>query len=148
MLTEYQGQVFNVEEMGDYVRLWKYYPAVGFDEKETYRGIKYYEKTISRSHVSPFFSIMFYGVIEERRYVVSNLNGNQVDVFCDDAIYAREHGFVELDRGVWLGRKPLDSFSGFVMVRQEEDTCERTIKYISCENFAIAWKNYVSEVKL
>ena len=44
MLTEYKKEICNVEEFRVYARIWKYLPVIGFEEKESHRGIKYYEK--------------------------------------------------------------------------------------------------------
>ena len=146
MLAEYKEEICNVEEVGEYARLWKYFPILDFNEKETRRGIKYYEKKVLLTEISSLFSVSFFCTIENRKFFIRNFWNNKVDIICDNAKYANEHNFVEVERGVWTERKSVDELDNFCMVRKDKGSDERTSINLTREEFIEAWKKYVSEV--
>ena len=148
MLTEYQGQVFNVRKTGEDVYLWKYSYTAGFDEKQTRRGTRYYEKKLNISEISSMFSVNFFGMIANRKYTVNRFENNLADIICDDAEYAKEQNYYEIERGVWIGRKSINDFDSFLMVKKDEISGSKENIEIEKCNFESTWKKYVTEVNV
>lgn len=148
MLAEYQGKIFNVEEMGEEVCLWKYSYVSGFEEKKTRRGTRYFEKRVSKELISPLFSVVFYGVTAKRKYVIQSVSDNMVDFICDDVEYAKANGFFEVERGICLGRKSINEFDEFFMLKKEEDSGKKQTILMDASEVVNAWNKYVTEVTI
>ena len=149
MLAVYKNQVFNAENIGgNKLNIWKYVAVEGFERKVTNSGQVYYESIIERSAVESCFSVKFLAEMDKRIFGISDINKDLIDIICDDYEYAMENGFVELERGVWINRKPLYSFSNFQMVKSIQDSSEKIIENISMEELTGMWNKYVSEVSI
>lgn len=140
MLTEYKGQIFNAEIRGDQVNIWKYVPVAGFQRMITNRERIYYEKIVPLEDVKEFFNVTFLAFADERRFVITSLNGDNLNVLCDDREYAEAHGFTEIERGVWISKRTLDEFEKFQLVKSVENCNEKTVLNISKERLAELWK--------
>ncbi len=148
MLTEYNGQIFNAEINGQKVSLWKYVPVNGFQKVTTGRGITYYEKTIAIEEIKEFFSVSFLAFFKNRRFVITSLNGNNLNVLCDDREYAEAHGFTEMEQGVWASRWSIGKFDSFQLIKSIENRNDRTVLNISKEQITDLWQRYVKEVNV
>ena len=148
MLTEYNGNIYNAEINGDLVNIWKYVPVHEFEKKRTRRGVTYYEKNVKTDEVSPFFSVLFKVYHDGKTFVINSLEKDYLDLLCDDEIYAKSHGFVEIERGVWETRLPIEMFSEIIMLKKFEGSNENEIKNIPAVDFEKTWNRYVKDVNI
>lgn len=145
MLAEYRGNVFNAEEKGDVVIIWRYVPTEGFERHATRRGTVYYERTITAEEAGELFDVTFMALMNGRKFVIRRVYGGKIDIICDDCRYAEENGFAETEHGVWSRQFPADAFSGFVLVKCIENSRQKDVRKLNTEEFAECWKRYVEE---
>lgn len=148
MLTEYNNDIFNAEIHGDMVNIWKYIPVAGFTKNITRRGTVYYEKNVRIDEVNSFFTVEFVLACDNRKFVVKSLIHDNVDFICDDAEYAGKNGFMEMEHGVWVGRKQISSFNEITMIKHIENSSEKAVKSIKIDEFEDMWRRYVKEVSI
>lgn len=146
MLTEYDGQIFNAEINGQKVNLWKYVPVDGFQKVTTEYGITYYEKTITIEEINGFFNVSFLAFLKDRKFIITSLDGNNLNVLCDDREYAETHGFSEIEHGVWVSRQSIENFDRFQLIKSFENSNNQTVLNINKEQIADLWQKYVKEV--
>lgn len=147
MLTEYKGEIFNVEKNADSVSIWKYIPIKGFEKHTTRRGITYYEKVIKMEDVGELFDITFRALMNDKEFIVKSMNNRKIDVICDDYEYSKANGFSEMEHGVWSKRFPIDAFSEFHLVKSVENSKQKEVKMLSVKEFIDAWRKYVIGVE-
>ena len=145
MLTEYDGKVFRVKIRGDKADIWKYIPVDGFPKATNSRGVTYYKKTVSIKDIGELFEVLFVVFGDGRRFTISSVNNNNIMVLCDSRKYAEEHGFSELERGVWIAEKSIDLFDKIQMKKLFEDTNEDTITDLNKQQFIDMWNKYEFE---
>ena len=153
MLTEYKGQVFNVSIEGNQAKLWIYKFVEGFKkyttEYTTDNGnyeLTYYEKIVPITEISGLFSIIFEVFIGELPFSIDDVReNNNIVVLCSNIDYANEHGFSELERGVWIAEKSIDLFDKIQMKKCNEDTNEDTITDLNKQQFIDMWNKYEFE---
>ena len=146
MLTEYQGQIFNAEMKEGQVNIWKCVPVTGFQKVTTSRGITYYEKNVPAEDVKLFFSVTFLALIKGKRFVITSLDKNSLNVLCDDREYAETHGFTEMEHGVWISKKALQDFDDFELIKSIENSNEKIVMKIEPDQITELWLKYVKEV--
>lgn len=147
MLTEYEGEIFNVKKNADSVSIWKYIPIEGFEKHTTRRGITYYEKVIKMEEVGELFDITFTALINDKKFIVKSMNNKKIDVICDDYEYSKANGFSEIEHGVWSKRLPIDTFSKFDLVKSVENSKRKEVKMLSVKEFIEAYGKYVIGVE-
>lgn len=146
MLAEYNGQIFNAEINGRKVNLWKYIPVNGFQKVTTSRGITYYEKAVAIEEINDLFTVSFLAFLKDRKFVITSLDGNNLNVLCDDREYAEAHGFTEMEHGVWVSKQTIEKFDRFQLVKSIENCSNKTVLNISKEQVKDLWQKYVKEV--
>ena len=105
-------------------------------------------KSVSVEDIEELFSVTFLAISNGRQFVIASLDGNDLNVSCDDREYAEAHGFSEIEHGVWISKKPLNSFDEFQFVKFVETCNEKTVLNIEREQLTKLWLVYVQEVNL
>jgi hypothetical protein len=128
------------------VDIWKYRPVDGFKKVTTGRGITYYEQAIALSKDMEFFSVTFTCRLDGHDYIITNVLNDAVDLICDSQKYAKAHEFLEIERGVWVCRKPINDFTEFVMIKRSSRGSEQY--RLSADELKAMWDKYVTEVSI
>ena len=111
--------------------------------------LTYYEKTVPITEISGLFSVLFKVFIGELSFSIDDVReNNNIVVLCFNMDYANEHGFSELERGVWIAEKPIESFDKFQFIKSKIDSEEKTILSIDKDQLVYLWQKYEYEVSI
>lgn len=146
MLAEFRNMVFNCEIKGESACLWKYVPVEGFDRKFTRRGVVYYEKTVNLKDMSVPFFIEFFVLRDGLTFSITDFRDGQAKCICGNSVYAENHGFTEMERGVWMTCIPIRSFDEVIMEKRSENPFDCRRKTLSIGEFEKAWEYYRRDV--
>ena len=143
MLTEYKGEIFNIEKRGKKADIWRYTPVDGFRKTDIGRGgIICYEKTVNLKDTNGCFTVAFRAFSNGLDFFVSDVRGNDVVVLTGNATYAKEHGFHEVDRPLWIAQITNESFDEFEMIMHNVENGEDTVTKMDWTQMKIAWSRY------
>lgn len=148
MLVEYNNNVYNAEVIGDNVNIWKYVPVDGFKKAQTHRGTVYYENYVPKSEVGELFSVAFYTMKDEKKYIIKSLCGEKMTIICDDMEFANSNGFKEFEHGVWEKTVEKSFSNSFLMVKYIQNSEKAEEIAVSETELPIFWTKYVQELIL
>ena len=143
MLTEYKGEIFNIQKHGKKADIWRYDPVKGFRKTDIgIDGIFCYEKTVKLKDTNGYFSVIFRAFSNGREFYVDDVRGNDVVVIIMDEVYAKEHGFHPIERPLWIDQISNESFDEFQMTIHNEENGEETVTKFDWPQMQINWARY------